>query len=189
MIRSVMVAVVLARTCPGAVAQELSAPAAAGPEGGKAQFEMFLDFSDDASGRLSVVIDALAGRYPQDVWLVFRHLPPPQDLVAGLPHRAALAAGRQGKFWEMARVLFANQERSGREDLLGMAAQIGLDMERFTLDLDDVTLDNDLDADRARAADVKIARAPALLLNGVPVTGERTLKRLDELVRDARVPR
>ena len=188
-IRSVMVAVVLAWTCSAAAAQEPLAPAAAGPEDAAAQFELFLNFGDDASGRLSVVMDALASRHSKDVRLVFRHLPPERDVDAELPHRASLAAGRQGKFWEMARLLFANQERSGREHVLGMAAQVGLDIERFTADLDDPGLDTELAADRARAVAVKVERAPALLLGGTPVTGERTLKRLDQLVRDALLPR
>jgi protein-disulfide isomerase len=69
--------------------------------------------------------------------LVFRNFP-----LTALHHdaqaaaEAAEAAGAQGKFWEMHDYLFGHQSRLDRAALLGYAAAIGLDVARFTRDLD-----------------------------------------------------
>src|SRR3982074_636277 len=66
----------------------------------------------------------------------FKNFPLRIHPKAPLAHRAALAAAEQGKFWEMHDLLFANQARAQREDLLGFASQLHLDIPRFTRDLD-----------------------------------------------------
>lgn len=170
----------------GAFAQERIAPAR-GPERAASQVEVFLDFTDEACGRLAVVLEALANRHPDDVRIVFRYLAPEKDPVARLPHRAAVAAERQDRFWDMERLLFANQDRRSREDLIGMAAQLQLDIERFTRDLDDPALDVVIDGDRARATMLHVLSAPAVFVNGKPMAGERTLKHLESVIAAAAV--
>ena len=71
-----------------------------------------------------------------DVSYIWRHLPlsdvhPRAQLAA----EAAEAAGEQGAFWEMHDVLLENQDRLGPNDLAQYAEQLGLDVERFTADL------------------------------------------------------
>lgn len=182
--RIAMAAAVLLGICGSAKAQAHVAPVI-GPADARAHLELFLDFTDEASGRLAVVVDALRARHANDVQVTFRHLPPANDHVAALPHRAAMAAERQQRFWDMARVLFANQGQHGRDDLLGMARQLGLDIDRFTADLDDPAADDVLAEDRSRASAVKADHAPVVRLNGATVTGDHTLKRFEALVAAA----
>jgi Na+/H+ antiporter NhaA len=71
-----------------------------------------------------------------DVSYIWRHLPlsdvhPRAQLAA----EAAEAAGEQGAFWEMHDVLLEHQDRLGPNDLAQYAEQLGLDVERFTADL------------------------------------------------------
>jgi protein-disulfide isomerase len=49
---------------------------------------------------------------------------------------AAECAGAQGKFWEMHELLYANQTHLDTEHLLSYAEQLGLDLARFTAELD-----------------------------------------------------
>lgn len=188
MIRRAIVTVVTATLVSGwgagavlARDQERIAPVR-GPERADSEVEVFLDFTDEASGRLAVVLEALAERHPNDVRIVFRHLAPENDPIAALPHRAAVAAERQGRFWDMERLLFANQDRRSREDLIGMAAQLQLDLEAFSRDLDDPAIDAVIDGDRARAKALHVASAPAVFVSGKPMTGERTLKHLESVI-------
>ena len=44
---------------------------------------------------------------------------------------AASCAGDQGKYWEMHELIFANQKAMGKDDLLGHAEKLGLDMGKF----------------------------------------------------------
>jgi Na+/H+ antiporter NhaA len=71
-----------------------------------------------------------------DVSYIWRHLPlsdvhPRAQLAA----EAAESAGEQGAFWEMHDVLLDNQDRLGPNDLAQYAEELGLDVERFTADL------------------------------------------------------
>lgn len=45
---------------------------------------------------------------------------------------AARCSGAQGKYWEMHDVLFSNQNRFKREDLVDYAGRLGLDLARFS---------------------------------------------------------
>ena len=65
------------------------------------------------------------------VELVFLDLPLPMHPDALKAAAAAACAGDQNKFWEMHHELFANQGALGREQLLGYAGELGLDMAAF----------------------------------------------------------
>src|SRR5258706_4583061 len=70
--------------------------------------------------------------------VVYRHFP----LRTIHPHaqaaaKAAEAAARQDRFWEMHDVLFRNQLHLEPEDLRRFAERVGLDLERFDADIDD----------------------------------------------------
>ncbi len=169
----------------GVAAQDRAVPAI-GSTDATFQFEVFLDFSDEASSRLAVVLDALRHRHPRDVHIVFRQLPPENDADANRLHRAAFAAGRQGRFWEMACLILANQQHVSRDDLLAMASQLQLDITRFTSDLDDPVWDDALQSDRRRAAELAISKAPAILHDGQAVTGDLTRSRFENLLRPTR---
>jgi Na+/H+ antiporter NhaA len=71
-----------------------------------------------------------------DVRYVWRHLPltdvhPHAELAA----EATEAAAKQGAFWDMHDLLLEHQGALTTRDLIGYAASLGLDTERFTADL------------------------------------------------------
>src|SRR5260370_40315126 len=68
--------------------------------------------------------------------VAFKHFPLSFHPDSQLAHQAVLAAGEQGKFWEMHDLLFANQSALKREHLLDYAKKLGLELERFRKDLD-----------------------------------------------------
>ncbi len=66
---------------------------------------------------------------------VFRHFPvPSKHPRAGAASRAAEAAARQGRFWEMHDSLFADQGRLEDPHLWARAEALGLDLDRFEAD-------------------------------------------------------
>jgi protein-disulfide isomerase len=87
-----------------------------------------------AQPALKLLLERFAGR----VQVAFRHFPledvHPHALRAA---EAAECAGGQGKFWEMYDLLFANQQHLALEHLGRYAAQLGLDMARYTAEMDD----------------------------------------------------
>jgi protein-disulfide isomerase len=71
-----------------------------------------------------------------EVRYAYRHFPLTQiHPLAQQAAEASEAAGAQGSFWEMHKLLFERQERLGARDLLGYAAALGLDVERFAAEL------------------------------------------------------
>ena len=169
--------------CAGAlVSAQQQGPAARGPEDAATQIEVFLSFEDGASARASVVLDALMEQHPDSVRLVFRHVAAEEDAAAVLVHRAALAAAAQSRFWEMAQLLFANQQRHARGDLIAMAGQLRLNLHRFAAELDAAAADGILAADRVRAAKLGIETAPAYIINGKLTAEPQTLAELEALI-------
>ncbi|MDO8149914.1 Na+/H+ antiporter NhaA [Isoptericola sp. b408] len=120
-------------------------------------------FCARATGMWRDLRDALDGR----VRYVVRHLP--LDDVhphARLAAVAAEAAARQGQFWEMHDLLFANQTALEAEDLRGYADELGLDPEQFDADLADEALHARV-ADHAESARASGAQGtPTFFLDG-----------------------
>src|SRR5882762_10973845 len=79
---------------------------------------------------------------------------------APLAHQAALAAAEQGKFWDMHDLLFANQQRAQRDDLVGYAQRLGLDVERFQRDMDSERIKQIIEADKLDAQQLRISGTP-----------------------------
>ena len=94
------------------------------------------DFECPFCGKATGVIRELHERFGDDLRYVFRHLPL-QDVHdhAELAAQAAEAAGAQGRFWEYHDLLFHHQDQLEGEDLLGYAADLDLDVERFAREL------------------------------------------------------
>lgn len=91
--------------------------------------------------------------------------------------RAAWAAERQGRFWDMWATLYANQglhENGGafaRERLLAMADALGLDSARFVADLDSAEATSFVSNGVADAAKAGVNSTPSLIVNGTLFTG------------------
>lgn len=96
------------------------------------------DFECPFCGRATGVVHELRERFGDELRYVFRHLPL-SDVHehAESAAEAAEAAGAQGSFWEMHDLLFQHQDELETEDLTGYTKRLGLDMERFTRDLQD----------------------------------------------------
>lgn len=96
------------------------------------------DYECPYCGQAEFVIDEIEDRGVGDIRVVYRHFP--NRLAhprARLAAEAAEAAGVQGKFWEMHRLLFENQDRLEREHLDIYAHRLALDMPRFRRELDE----------------------------------------------------
>jgi Na+/H+ antiporter NhaA len=94
------------------------------------------DFECPYCGHASPTIDKLLHHFGDELRYVFRHLPltdvhPDAQLAA----EAAEAADEQGRFWEMHDRLMANQDALAPSDLYRHAADLGLDLNRFSDDL------------------------------------------------------
>jgi peroxiredoxin len=121
------------------------------------------------------LIRGILPSYGDKILWVHRHLPlrHSHPLAQGAAE-AAEAAGAQGQFWKMHDRLFEAEGALERDQLVAYAQEIGLDVERFSDDLDSQRFRDAVNADFKGAVRNKIKLPPALFINGIPVEGPRT---------------
>lgn len=86
--------------------------------------------------------------------------------IHGMPAaRAALAAGRQGKFWEMHYLLFENQRALEPADIDRYATQLGLDLTRFHADVASPEVEAQIAATRREGERLQITGTPTIYIN------------------------
>jgi protein-disulfide isomerase len=98
----------------------------------------YADFECPNCKQAQSAVKLLLERFDGRVRVAFRNFPledvHPHALAAA---EAAECAGGQGKFWPMHDLLFADQTHLKPKDLHGYAQRLGLDMARFTAEMDD----------------------------------------------------
>ncbi|HEX8780036.1 MAG TPA: Na+/H+ antiporter NhaA, partial [Nocardioides sp.] len=98
----------------------------------------YLDYECPFCARVSGVGEELRAHFGDDgLRYVTRHLPLPNHPHAELAAYGVEAAAEQGRFWEMHHTLLDHQDELEVEDLVGYAASLDLDVERFMRDLED----------------------------------------------------
>ena len=133
---------------------------------GQITIALFSDFECPYCGRAHPILQEALREFDGQLRIVFFQYPLPGHAHAMPAARAAVAAGNQGKFWEMHDILFDHQQALEEEDLDGYARQIGLDMERFHADLRSPETQRRIEADREVGHDVGVEGTPTLVVNG-----------------------
>jgi protein-disulfide isomerase len=95
---------------------------------------------------------------------------------------AALAAGAQGKYWQMHELLFQDTRALGEASLKGYAKKLGLDMAKFEADLESEAFKTQIDEDMELGSDVGVRGTPASFFNGRFVSGAWPKEDLETLV-------
>ena len=131
---------------------------------------VFSDFESFPCARSAEVLSGVLSQ-SRDVRLIFKHAPAATNPNALLAHEAALAAGAQGKFWEMHDTLFANQTKLTRADLLGYGKSLGLDLAAFQQALDNHTYRPVVERDLAEAKGLGVTTTPTFFVNGRRLVG------------------
>jgi protein-disulfide isomerase len=106
--------------------------------------------------------------YPNDVRVVFKNFPLPFHENARPAAKAALAAGLQGKYYEMVALILQNQATLTEAKFKELAGQLGLNVEQFAKDLKDrdAAFEKKLADDMELGAKVNVPGTPTYYLNG-----------------------
>src|SRR5947207_11422655 len=112
-------------------------------------------------------VKLLLERFDGLVRAAFRNFPledvHPHALAAA---EAAECAGGQGKFWPMHDLLFADQTHLKPKDLHGYAQRLGLDMARFTAEMDDHVYLQRVREHLQSGVDSGVRSTPTFFVNG-----------------------
>ncbi len=159
-------------------------PPSAPAETDQVRIDLFSDFQCPFCARFAPSFRELQTEGVDGVRLAveFKHFPLNIHPASRLAHQAALAAGEQGKFWEMHDLLFANQSAVKREDLIRYAAKLELDLTRFQSDLDSERIKKRIEADEIEAQRLHVQGTPTFFVNGKRYSGAWSLDELKQLV-------
>jgi len=95
---------------------------------------------------------------------------------------AGMAANEQGRFWEFHDKTFASQPNIGRDRLMQIAGEIGLDMKRFEAAFNTAKYKSDIDADIAEANGLGASGTPAFFINGRFMSGAKPLNEFATII-------
>lgn len=131
----------------------------------------FTDYQCPYCRRVQSTVQRLVDEHPDKVRHVIKHNPLSIHPQAPGAAKAAIAAGRQGKFWEMHKSIFENPRQLGEEDLRARARALDLDMDRFEEDFASEETAKIIATDQAEARRLGATGTPAFFINGRLLSG------------------
>jgi protein-disulfide isomerase len=112
------------------------------------------------------LLDSVVERYPTQVRLVFKNFPLSMHEHGEPAARAVVAAGKQGKFWEMHHALFQNQKTLDEAGLAKIAKELRLDVKKFDEDRRSEAVADTVAKDRKEGESLGLQGTPAIFING-----------------------
>jgi protein-disulfide isomerase len=129
------------------------------------------DFQCPVCKRAVLPAEQLIRDLPSDVRVEFKHHALSSHARAEAAAVAAMAAHKQGKFWEFHDLLFGNFGQLSDGDFEDYAKQLNLDLDKFRADLADAALRQQVQSE-GRACDIQDAPGtPGFFINGKKQVG------------------
>ena len=151
----------------------------------------YSDFQCPACKTYYPVTRQLMTEFEDRVIFVYRHFPLTNvHSNAEFAARAAEAAGRQGKFWEMHDLLFEKQgEWSTVSDVVPMfetyATLLGISVDRFDSDLGSSEVKNFVKAQKAHAIKSGLQGTPTFFVNGQQIENPTSVDQFRTIINNA----
>lgn len=146
-----------------------------GPESAAVTIVEFADFQCPHCGEFAPLLDKTVEAHKNDVRFAYK-----MYVLGKFPNsenaaKACFGAMKQGKFWEMHHLVFANQSRLDQQGLDEMAKSIGLDLGRLHADMQSPEASERLARDHKLGEDLKIEGTPSIFINGRQYDGHQNL--------------
>ncbi|NCO58242.1 MAG: hypothetical protein COW73_05725 [Nitrospirae bacterium CG18_big_fil_WC_8_21_14_2_50_70_55] len=127
----------------------------------------------------------LREKFPEQVRIAIKQHPLPFHKHGRIASRAELAAQEQGKYWEYKDRLMADGQGLERDNLIALAKEVGLDVDKFTAALDSDRLDKRIDAEGQEAIAIGASGTPATFVNGRYLRGAQPYVNFENAVKAA----
>lgn len=158
----------------------------------KVEFIEYADFQCPYCGQYYPVLQQVKEKYGDDIKFIFRNFPLESlHQNARAAHRAAEAASRQDKFWEMYDKLYQNQSEWSSVSVPqpifeGYAKEIGLNIDTYKQDCASSAVNDTINADIEDGKQYKITGTPTFVVNGKAVElPDRTLQAFSQIIDKA----
>lgn len=145
----------------------------------------FSDFQCPYCGRVGPTMTRLLKEYPDELRVVYKHLPLSFHQQALPAAKASVAAGRQGKFWEFHDLLFQNQRELGDEKFTELASSLGLDIAKFDADYKSSEVAREVASDMSEARRLGVTGTPGFFVNGKFTSGAKPFESFKAMVDEA----
>jgi protein-disulfide isomerase len=145
-----------------------------GPDDAPVKLVEFFDYGCPACGQVAPVLEEVQAAFPRDLAIYYKQFPLAAHPDSPGAAQAALAAGKQGKYKEMHKLLFGNPYGHKKDKLDGYARQLGLDMAKFEADYKAAAAQ--VDADKKEGNAVGVQGTPSMFINGVLYEGPPVAK-------------
>ena len=143
-----------------------------GPANAPIHIEEFGDFQCPPCGVFHPILEQMEAEFGDNIRVTYRQFPlVPAHRHALVAASASEAAGLQGKFWQMHKLIFDNQlkwkdEFDVRPVFEGYAKQIGLDIAQYNRDLNGDVVAQRIFQDGKRAHSLGVKGTPTVFMNG-----------------------
>ena len=141
----------------------------------------YSDFQCPACQAYFPALKQLAEEFGDQITFVYRHFPLRQiHFNAEAAARAAEAAGRQGKFWEMHDKLFENQTAWANDSdafslFSAYAESLGLDPAKFEADFNSQEVADKVENDYRSGIQAGVNSTPTFFINGSRISNPRSI--------------
>jgi thiol-disulfide isomerase/thioredoxin len=137
-----------------------------GPSSAPVTIVEWADFECPHCRHAAPLLEKLVDEHPGKVRLVYKFFPLPAHVHGESAARAAVAAMKQGKFWEMHHTLFEHQEAMEPRDIEKYAKEIGLDFTKWKTDWESEATADRVSRDRKQGDVVAVSGTPTVYING-----------------------
>ncbi len=143
----------------------------------------FGDYESEACAKANEVVKQLLDEYEGKIRFNFRHFPLTRIHQRSLKaSEAAVAAGQEGKFWEMHNVLFANRRNLGTTSLKLYSKEAGVNNKKFLDDLVNAVYGWQVQGDLKEGIDRGVKDVPAFFVNDELVEGKPTFDNISKAI-------
>ena len=156
-----------------------------GPPTAKVTIVAFVDFQCSACAAFSPLMKQVVAEFGPNARLVVRDYPLVEMHERAMnAARAGFAARKQGKFFELADVMYGNQDALDEGSLVRYAAAAGLNVDQFRSDMGSPAAFSEISKDIADGKAYGVNGTPAVFVNGIRLQRLST-RRLRNMIRDS----
>src|SRR6185503_11121641 len=146
----------------------------------------FGEYESEECAKANEIVKQLLEDYEGKIRFQFRHFPltliHQRSLKAS---ESAVAAGQEGKFWEMHNVLFNNRRNLGTTSLKLHSKEAGVKNKKFLDDLVNGVFGWQVQDDLKEGLDRGVKELPAFFINDEPLVGKPTYANLSAAIEAA----
>jgi protein-disulfide isomerase len=143
----------------------------------------FGEYENEDCAKANEIVKQLLEEYEGKIRFQFRHFPLTMVHQRSLKaSESAVAAGQEGKFWEMHNVLFSNRRSLGTTSLKLHSKEAGVKNKKFLDDLVNGVYGWQVQDDLKEGLNRGVKELPAFFINDEPFTGKPTYANLSAAI-------